>query len=71
MLQVVQAFSEASGKHIGYEFMPRRAGDISVNYANASLAKDLLGWSATRDLATMCEDSWRWQSTNPHGYKPS
>ncbi len=69
VLQVVQAFSEACGKQIDYEFMPRRVGDISVNYANASLAKSLLGWSATRDLATMCADSWRWQSKNPQGYQ--
>ena len=65
----MQAFSEASGKQIDYEFMPRRAGDIAINYADASLAKSLLGWSATRDLATMCTDSWRWQSKNPQGYQ--
>ncbi|MEO6118747.1 MAG: UDP-glucose 4-epimerase GalE [Methylotenera sp.] len=69
VLQVVQAFSEASGTQIDYEFMPRRAGDIAINYADASLAKSLLGWSATRDLATMCADSWRWQSKNPQGYQ--
>jgi len=28
----------------------------------------LLGWQATRDLETMCRDTWRWQSQNPDGY---
>jgi UDP-glucose 4-epimerase len=28
-----------------------------------------LNWHATRDLRTMCEDSWRWQSLNPHGFE--
>mgnify|MGYP006187819611 CR=1 FL=1 len=28
-----------------------------------------LGWHATRDLAAMCADSWRWQSANPNGYE--
>lgn len=69
VLQVVQAFSEACGKPIDYEFMPRRAGDIAINYADAGLAKTLFGWVATRNLATMCADSWRWQSANPHGYQ--
>lgn len=69
VLQVVQAFSEASGKQIDYEFMPRRAGDIAINYADASLAKSLLGWSANRNLGDMCAHSWNWQSKNPQGYQ--
>ena len=29
----------------------------------------LLGWQAQRDLQTMCVDAWRWQSSNPQGYR--
>lgn len=71
VLDVVNAFSKTSGIEIAYEFLPRRAGDVAINYADASLAKQLLGWSATRDLAQMCEDTWRWQSNNPLGYNNS
>ncbi|HEY0562939.1 MAG TPA: UDP-glucose 4-epimerase GalE [Methylophilus sp.] len=71
VLDVVNAFSEKSGIEIAYEFLPRRAGDVAINYADASLAKQLLGWSAQRDLAQMCEDTWRWQSNNPLGYNNS
>ena len=51
--------------------MPRRAGDVESMYADASLAKKLLGWEAKRSLKDMCDDTWRWQSANPHGYTKS
>lgn len=69
VLDVVNTFSKESGIEIAYEFMPRRAGDVAMNYADPTLAKSLLGWTATRDLAQMCADTWRWQSNNPQGYK--
>lgn len=69
VLDVVNTFSKESGIEIAYEFMPRRAGDVAINYADPTLAKSLLGWTATRDLAQMCADTWRWQSNNPQGYK--
>jgi UDP-glucose 4-epimerase len=48
--------------------MPRRPGDIAACYADPTLARELLGWTAQHDLARMCEDSWRWQSMNPKGF---
>lgn len=69
VLDVVNAFSNESGIEIAYEIMPRRAGDVAMNYADPALAKTLLGWTATRNLAQMCADTWRWQSQNPQGYK--
>jgi UDP-glucose 4-epimerase len=68
VLDVVKAFSEQSGIEIAYEIMPRRAGDVALNYADPALAKQLIGWSASRNLAQMCGDTWRWQSKNPQGY---
>ena len=68
VLDMVKAFEVASGKPIPYRVQPRRPGDIAACYAEPTLAKELLGWQATRDLQTMCSDAWRWQSTNPHGY---
>jgi UDP-glucose 4-epimerase len=40
-----------------------------MSYADATLASRLLDWKAERDLARMCTDAWRWQSTNPNGYR--
>jgi UDP-glucose 4-epimerase len=71
VLEVVNAFERASGRPIPYEFAPRRPGDVAACYADPSLARDLLGWQAVRDLDTMCADSWRWQSLNPRGFEPA
>lgn len=68
VLEVIAAFEKASGKKIPYEFSPRRPGDVAENYADPTLARELLGWSAKLDLDRMCEDAWRWQSQNPNGY---
>ena len=54
---------------IAYEIKPRRAGDIATCYADATKAKEELGWEAERGIEEMCEDSWRWQSMNPDGYR--
>ena len=68
VLEVVAAFENASGRKVPFRIVDRRPGDIASCYADVSLARDLLGWSAEREMATMCEDSWRWQSTNPTGF---
>ena len=67
VLEVVHAFERASGRPVPCQFVPRRPGDIDASYADASLARELLGWQSTRDLHAMCTDSWRWQRQNPNG----
>ncbi|XP_062575729.1 UDP-glucose 4-epimerase-like [Saccostrea cucullata] len=69
VLEMDKAFEEASGKPIPYKKVDRRPGDVASVYGNADLAKQELGWSATRDLKQMCEDTWRWQSLNPNGFR--
>lgn len=68
VLDMVKAFSKASGKEIPYEIKPRRAGDIAMCYADPGKALKVLGWKAEHSLEEMCEDTWRWQSRNPNGY---
>ena len=68
VLDVVNAFAEASGREIPYEIVDRRPGDIATCYADPKLANEELGWTAERGIKEMCEDSWRWQSNNPKGY---
>lgn len=69
VLEMVKAFEKATGKTINYKIVQRRAGDVAKCFADPSFAKDILGWSAKKDIKEMCEDSWRWQSNNPNGYK--
>ena len=68
VLEMVHAFEQAASKEIAYAIAPRRPGDIATCYADASLAKAKLNWTAKRDLQQMMQDSWRWQSRNPNGY---
>ncbi|MDZ5710901.1 UDP-glucose 4-epimerase GalE [Jeotgalibacillus haloalkalitolerans] len=68
VLEVVEAFEEASGKAIPLKFTARRPGDIAVCYADPVKAELELKWKATRSLKDMCEDTWRWQTLNPSGY---
>ena len=68
VLEVVAAASTAAGRTLPYRIGPRRAGDVAASFADASLAAELLGWSAHRTMDEMCADAWRWQSQNPEGY---
>jgi len=69
VLDLVNGMGDATGKPVPYEMAPRRPGDVAEVYADASLADDLLGWKAKLGVKEMCEDTWKWQSTNPYGYK--
>jgi len=66
--ELVAAFERASGVPIACRVGPRRDGDVAAYCSDPAEAMRVMGWSATRDLATMCEDAWRWQKNNPHGY---
>jgi len=68
VLEMIEAFAEASGREIPYQIVDRRPGDIAACYADPSKAERLLGWRAEKTLREMCADSWRWQSSNPQGY---
>ncbi|MBU2863638.1 UDP-glucose 4-epimerase GalE [Reinekea forsetii] len=69
VLDMVKAFEQASQKEVPFKIVARRLGDIACCYADASFAKETLGWEASRGLEQMMKDSWRWQSQNPDGYK--
>jgi len=69
VLQVIENFKKASGVEIPYVIAPRRPGDIDECFADASLAKEELGWEAKYGIEDMCADTWRWQSNNPNGYR--
>ena len=68
VLEMVAAFSRTIGRELPYEIVARRPGDIAECWADAGAAQQLLGWRATRDLQTICNDAWRWQQRNPQGY---
>ncbi len=69
VLQLRDAFVKSSGIEVPYVIDPRRPGDPDEVYANATKAKEVLGWEAKYGIEEMCEDTWRWQSSNPKGYE--
>ena len=69
VLDIVKAFSKASGQKIPYKIVDRRPGDVAMCYADPTKANNELGWKAEFGIDRMCEDSWRWQSNNPNGYE--
>lgn len=68
VLDMVKAFSKASGQDVPYKIVDRRPGDVAMCYADPTKANVELGWKAQYGIKEMCEDTWRWQSNNPNGY---
>lgn len=69
VLQLRQAFVDASGIDIPYVIDPRRPGDPDEVYAKADKAREVLGWEAKLGIDEMCRDTWNWQKNNPKGYE--
>ena len=69
VLDIIKSMSEIVGFDIPYQILPRRKGDIATCYADASKAKEELGWEAKYNIYRMCQDSWRWQSKHPNGFR--
>jgi UDP-glucose-4-epimerase GalE len=59
--EVIDASRAVTGRPIKAHVAPRRPGDPPMLVADATRARELLGWSAERsDLATILADAWRW-----------
>lgn len=62
VLEIVEIFKEISGmKNLSIEIGPRRPGDVSSIYADASLLWDEIGFRCTTDIYTSLTDAWNWQ----------
>ena len=69
VLNLVKTFERVTGKKIPFKFVNRRLGDVESSYADVEKAKELINWKAEKTLEEMCEDSWRWESTNTNHYE--
>ena len=69
VLDVLHAYEKACGKTLPYVIDPRRSGDIATCYSDPDKARRELGWTAQYGIEDMCASSWKWQSTNPNGYR--
>jgi UDP-glucose-4-epimerase GalE len=70
--QIIAAVEEVTGQTVPVKFGPRRAGDPDSLVADPSLAKQILGWEATRkDVRDMVRPAWLWLSGPRRGRFPA
>ena len=58
VLELVNSFQKVNGMKLPYVIGPRRDGDLPAFWADATKAKELLGWEATHTVEDMCRSSW-------------
>lgn len=68
VMDLIKAFEKAAQTKINYRVVGRRSGDVAECWSDSSLARQQLGWQATRNLEEMMRDAWNWQKNNPGGY---
>jgi UDP-glucose 4-epimerase len=69
--QIISAVEEVTGKTVPVKFGPRREGDPDSLVADPALAKELLGWVATRkDIKDMVGPAWLWINGPNQGRYP-
>lgn len=61
VLEMVKMFEAVSGLSIPCKIEARRKGDVGVCYADVTVARQLFGWSASRDLTDMCSSAWKFR----------
>lgn len=61
VLEIVQAFEKETGQKLNWVFGPKREGDVTEIYANATKAKNVLGWQANLTIKDAVMDAWNWE----------
>lgn len=61
VLELVKAFERVNNLKLNYRIAPRRAGDITLIWADTTLANNELGWRAERTLDETLAAAWKWQ----------
>ena len=63
VLELVERFERVNGVPVPHRFTARREGDVPSVYADPTLANEVLGWKATRDLDDTLRAAWKWQQS--------
>lgn len=68
--QILDACRKVSGKPIPAKIGPRRPGDPPSLIADATKARELLGWTPKyRDVEAIVRTAWQWHVHHPNGYR--
>jgi UDP-glucose 4-epimerase len=68
-LEVLEMARKVTGKEIPSKIGPRRAGDPDSLVADATKAKEVLGWEAKNGLEHIITNAWGWHQKHPHGFE--
>ena len=60
VLEILSATEKVLGHAVPHEFAPRRLGDPAAVYADATLAKTVLGWTAQKSLQQIVDSAFHW-----------
>lgn len=63
VLEVIKTFEKANNISVPYQICDRRAGDITIAYADASKAEKELNWKANTSLEKALITTWKWQKS--------
>lgn len=70
--QIIAAVEAVSGSRVPVKYGPRRDGDPPSLVADPTLAKELLGWTASQtDIFDMVRPAWLWMSGPNRGRFPA
>jgi len=61
--KLIEIVEQLSGKKLNYEVVGARVGDPEVLYANATKAKEELGWVAQYNVQQILQSAWNWHSS--------
>lgn len=71
VLEVIESARKVTGREIPIDMQGRRAGDPSHLVADATKARDVLGWQPQHaDLAVIIGSAWEWQTKERRGAAP-
>jgi len=59
--EIMDSFQRLTGIAVPHELALPREGDPPALFANASRAKEILGWVAKRDVDEILTSAWKWQ----------
>jgi len=69
VLEVIETTRRVCGRDVPYERGPRREGDPPRLVADASRAREVLGWTAKQpSLDAIVQSAWDWMQAHPNGY---
>jgi len=67
VLEVINAFVDATGVEFNYKIVNRRDGDIEQVWADTTLANKVLGWKAGTSIEDTLRSAWNWEQNLKSG----